>query len=187
MEEINKRSGSGASASLILCFTDGMESNSIFRYSHTSTNPGCCRDVSKGRAWIQGNTANGTESVEHELLGCSKVPSTVWSRWKPWQVTTALGWMWTRGGAGVPCGPQQEGGRPARSCRRWWSGCAHSSGPSETCSGQEDALRGARGLAWPSNPHPASALPDTASPEPWLKRNPLHSGISYNVQEKKPQ
>lgn len=42
------------------------------------------------------------------------------------------------------------------------------------CSGEGDAGRGARGLAWPRNRHPASAplhdaVPSDASPEPWLR------------------
>lgn len=106
MEEINKRSGSGAIVSLILCLTDGMESNSTFRCSYTSTNPcycaSCCMDVAEGRIWISGNTVNRTEGVAHELLGVNKVPSDALSQRKPWQVTVL-----------AVCGKEEGLGSPA--------------------------------------------------------------------------
>lgn len=189
MEEINKRSGSGASVSLILCFTDGHEVQfhlQVLTHQHKPV-------TALAAAWVYLRAHEGSMAIQSTGL---KVLHT-----NCWVVANCLQMCWVAGNPGRwqyldGCGKEEEGlGVPIAVSRT--AGCRLAAAgvdgqavravrdTSATCSGEEDAARGDRGLAFPRHWHPAATLPDNAVPsdaslEPWAegKGPPIHSGIS---------
>lgn len=157
----------------------GMKSNSIFRYSRTSTNP-LLHWLLHGCIFLRAH--EGSKAMQSTGL---KVLHT--NRWVVanclqmcWVAGNPVRWQYLEG-----CGKKEEGlGVPVAisrtaGCRLAAAGVAGQAvraarDASATCSGEEDTARGARGLARPRHWHPVAALPynavpSDASPEPWLR------------------